>query len=263
MKKQILTLCLFLAAGCSILSAHRIPPQTAAINTMIAPAASQNVSLPAVRSLSASPDTARQALKRMFIYNKKLYTDTGEISTAGRCGEMDGRIQKSVSTDKIPTKELQSNFGKGYDFQLGSRSNRLEVCIEDTWHIFAYNENNFDGVAMKVTQHTNTSAVVTVKNNSSQEVIFGEPFILEKKNYRTGEWRAVPYKPGDYGFYDPAYIVKKGSSVQWKASWHSLYGTLKPGTYRIVKEFTDSQKAGAAQTYTLSAKFRVKPSVDL
>ncbi|MDE7310188.1 MAG: hypothetical protein K2N87_00955 [Eubacterium sp.] len=194
---------------------------------------------------------------RMLVYNSKLYIDTGEVSTAGRCGVMDGTIQKTVSAGKTPTKELQSNFGKGYGFQLGTRPNRLEVEIGDTWHIFAYNENNFDGVSIKVKRHSATSAVLTIQNTKYSKIIFGEAFLLEKKDYKTGEWREVPYQNSDIGFHDIGLLADKGIPATWRVNWSAIYGTLKPGTYRIVKEFKEDSK-DTAEVYTLSAKFRIE-----
>lgn len=198
---------------------------------------------------------------RMLVYKNRLYIDTGEISTAGRCGVMDGKITKTVAAGKIPKKELQSNFGKGYSFQLGTRSRRLEVLIDDTWHIFACNENNLDGVTMKVKSYTATSAILSIQNTGDKSVLFGEEFLLEKKIAGTKEWRAVPYsQTADVAFNSIGLLADKDSLVKWRADWKTIYGALKPGTYRIVKEFRELETEGANEAYTLSAKFRIEDS---
>lgn len=220
----------------------------------------------------ASPDTPQAApaqaakqgaqaecLKRMLMLNQKLYIDTGEISTAPRCGVMDGTVKKTVSPDKIPSKEGQSNFGKGYPFQYGRRQNRIEVRIDDTFHIFAYNENNLDGVSMKIRRSSAKSATLAITNKSGRDIIFESAFRLEKKNYKKGEWQDVAYKISDFGFDDIAYTADKGSPVFWKADWDWLYGTLKPGTYRIVKTFYENAQNSREAFWTLSAKFRIEP----
>lgn len=127
MKRMILKLCLFLTIGTTTAVCTKPIPihSTQPINTEIF-----------VQNVQAAE--LQPKLKRMFVYKKKLYIDTGKVSTAARCGMMDGQIQKTVPANRIPVKELQSNFGKDYGFQFGSRSNRLEVCIDGTWHIFAY-----------------------------------------------------------------------------------------------------------------------------
>lgn len=249
MKKSILKLCLILTASITVFACTiSTPSQISQPNAFETP----------------QPDTAaasntKQKSKRMFVYNKKLYIDTGEISAEARCGVMDGQIKNTVSASRVPAKELQSNFGKGYGFQLGRRSNRLEVCIDDTWHIFACNENDLDGISMNVKRHTAKSAVLVIENSSNKSVTWGDAFLLEKKDYKTGEWRTVPYKHTDFAFHAIAYISKTNSSNKWKADWHYIYGTLKPGTYRIVKEFGTSGGEKQAEYHTLSAKFRIEP----
>lgn len=61
-----------------------------------------------------------------------LYYDSGEISEELRCGMMDGQITSMAEGE--PTEDDQSNFGSGYGYQYGA--NTIEVCIDDTWHVF-------------------------------------------------------------------------------------------------------------------------------
>ncbi len=205
--------------------------------------------------LHAKADDSKE-YKRMFVFQGRLYTDTGEISTAGRCGVMDGRIRTSVSSRRIPTKELQSNFGTGYDVQIGNR-NRMEVCIDDTWHIFAWHENDLDGVSIRVRRSSAKSAVLVIKNTSRQEVFWGDDFLLEKKSFRTGEWHPVPSK-ANIAFHDVAYLSDR-TTAAWKADFRSAYGTLKPGTYRIIKQFGCRTGQTQPEYHTLFAKFRIDP----
>lgn len=68
----------------------------------------------------------------MIMVDNVLYHDSGEISTALRCGMMDGEITDTV--DGEPTENDQSNFGTGYGYQYGAGT--IEVRIDDEWHIF-------------------------------------------------------------------------------------------------------------------------------
>ncbi len=47
----------------------------------------------------------------------ELYKDTGYTCSAMRCGTPDGQINSSVERSEIPSKNDQSNFGQGYDYQ--------------------------------------------------------------------------------------------------------------------------------------------------
>lgn len=237
----------------SCIQANTTMPETARSTQTNRTVSAGICQLPLIKEGSKKPEEP----PRMLVYNQRLYVDTGETSTAGRCGVMDGKVKKTVSAAKIPSKELQSNFGKGYSFQLGTRRNRLEVLIGDTWHIFAYNENNLEGVSMKVKRHTAKSAVLAIQNTNDPKILFGEDFLLEKKLYKTNEWRAVPYKNADIAFNDIGLLADKGMEVTWHANWDTIYGTLKPGTYRIVKEFFEEETEGTPELYTLTASFRV------
>lgn len=260
MKKSILRLCLMLTVSTAATACAKAAPYGAyRSKTAEAAPSGTAAALGSKASLYAKGSAKQQKQKRMFVYEGDLYIDTGETSTAGRCGVMDGTIEKTVAASKIPTQELQSNFGKGYGFQIGRRKNRLEVCIDGTWHIFAHNENNFEGVSMKVKRHTAKSAVLTIATTVQRDVIFGEEFLLEKKDAKTGEWEALPYKASDFGFNDIGYLAQKDAPAKWKVDWSWLYGTLKPGTYRIVKELGDLRDGAKTEFYTLSAKFRVEP----
>lgn len=207
-------------------------------------------------SVSESSQT-QQARKRMFIFHQKKYIETGETSSAPRCGVMDGTIETTVAADQIPTEELQSNFGKGYGFQYGSRENRLEVCIDHTWLIFAYHENNLDGVSMKVTQNTANSATVTITNTTDSDIQFGDSYELEVQDEKTGEWSRVDYIIDNYGFHDIAYLTEKDIPVTWDVDWTDFHGSLKPGTYRIVKDFMDFKGTGNYDSYTLMSEFTI------
>lgn len=48
-----------------------------------------------------------------------VYKDTGYVSSALGCGNMDGEITSSVDGSEMPSEDNQSNFGTGYEYQLG------------------------------------------------------------------------------------------------------------------------------------------------
>lgn len=47
----------------------------------------------------------------------KLYYNTEQVITMGRCGVMDGKIEDTVNEYCLPEKNNQSNFGKDYEYQ--------------------------------------------------------------------------------------------------------------------------------------------------
>ena len=78
--------------------------------------------------------------ERMIMLDSTIYYDTGKVnSTIGRCGTMDGYINSSCKETEIPSVNNQSNFGKGYGYQIGFKDT-IEVLIEGSWFIFSPNK---------------------------------------------------------------------------------------------------------------------------
>lgn len=72
----------------------------------------------------------------MVMVNGELYYDTGKESEIdGRCGLMDGEITSSVDGSEIPAEDNQSNFGTGYEYQIGTEG-RIEIYINNKWLVF-------------------------------------------------------------------------------------------------------------------------------
>lgn len=79
----------------------------------------------------------------MVMIDNCLYYDSG-ISTDSGCGNADGTI--ADSTEVLSTKNAQSNFGAGYEYQF-TKDDTVEICIDNDWHIFVvYREGVFDEV---------------------------------------------------------------------------------------------------------------------
>ena len=194
--------------------------------------------------------------KRMVMRDGKLYVETGETNSMLRCGMMDGKIT-STTDGETPTEDGQSNFGADIGYQYGTRANRIEIFLDDQWRVFAYNENNLEGVTMSVSDVTADGCTVVFQNDSKEELTFGEDYILERLDAETLEWRPVYIVlEGEYGFDLIGYPVAAGESRDWEVNWNWLYGSLEPGTYRIVKNVSQSGAAGYTG-YTMSQEFEV------
>ena len=63
-----------------------------------------------------------------------LYKDTGKINTEMTCGTMDGKILTSVDESEMPDNDDESNFGTGYEYQIGEKD--ITVEIDDKCYIF-------------------------------------------------------------------------------------------------------------------------------
>ncbi len=96
-------------------------------------------------------------------------------------------------------------------------------------------------LTMTVEDIGTSEITVRIANNSGEEFSYGEYFSLQKQI--DGQWYTIPVKADNVGFQDIAHILPDGESVSETYNL-DIYGTLEPGTYRLVVE-------------TLSAEFLV------
>ena len=93
-----------------------------------------------VYAISLKSKDAKVDLIPMIYLNDKLYYDTNDVITMNRCGLMDGTITDTVERYEIPSKDNQSNFGKGYEYQLFDE-NSIDVLINEKWIRFSTKEH--------------------------------------------------------------------------------------------------------------------------
>ena len=60
-------------------------------------------------------------------------------TVSARCGVMDGEITSTVDGSEIPTKDNQSNFGTGFEYQYGA-DNTIEIFMNEKWIVFEQRE---------------------------------------------------------------------------------------------------------------------------
>ena len=77
----------------------------------------------------------------MVMVDGALYLDTWHNSSVeARCGVMDGEITFSVDGTRKPTKDNESNFGTGYEYQYGPQEGTIEIFMNGDWRVFATEE---------------------------------------------------------------------------------------------------------------------------
>ena len=79
---------------------------------------------------------AKEEAPRYVMIESKLYKDTGEINKNMTCGTMDGKILTTVDAKEMPKKDNESNFGTGYEYQIGGEDGSITVKIDDKCLIF-------------------------------------------------------------------------------------------------------------------------------
>lgn len=64
-----------------------------------------------------------------------VYKDTGYENAMVTCGTADGEIKTTVDGKKMPANDDESNFGKGYGYQIWDEG-YLNVRVNDRWVLF-------------------------------------------------------------------------------------------------------------------------------
>lgn len=77
----------------------------------------------------------KEEAPRYVMIKSKLYKDTGEINKNMTCGTMDGKILTTIDAKEMPKKDNESNFGIGYEYQIGTDGS-ITVDIDDKCLIF-------------------------------------------------------------------------------------------------------------------------------
>ena len=132
-RKKIILLCvisLVLLAGCG--------KKTGAVNTDTTAATTTETTNTSTVTSTTNTFTATVMIDGV------IYESTGYISSAIGCGNMDGKITSVVEGADVPTKNDQSNFGVGYEYQRSSEGqvivvmNDMRVIFRDPKHSFAF-----------------------------------------------------------------------------------------------------------------------------
>lgn len=105
---------------------------------------------------------------RMVKVKGKVYSDTGKISDALRCGMMDGQITSHVATGETPTEDNQSNFEGEYGYQYGQGDNTIEIQIDGNWYIFEAKEQDYPFFYGKVVE--SSVSHILVEPNEGEKI---------------------------------------------------------------------------------------------
>ena len=205
---------------------------------------------------TSSPDSE---VPYMFMLDGKLYVDTGETETSLKCGVMDYNFTKVIPADQTPSSDGEANFkSESNGAQIGRRENRMTAFVDGVWRVFAYNENNLDGVSMTVKDATDSKLTVIYNNQLRKEFIFGEWMQIEQYDVKKGEWIPLDEICEYAAFNEIGYILQAAKETEQEVKFDWLYGKLKPGKYRIIKEVIDSGEPGDFDKYWLIAEFTIE-----
>jgi len=157
-----------------------------------------------------------------------LYESTGYISSAIGCGNMDGKITSAVEAPEAPTKNDQSNFGIGYEYQRSSEG-QVVVVMDGMKVIFRDPEHSFaSDIPDEVLNFT--AEVLEVRDGSLLVSFISAPELFMSPV--TGQC-VVKTNPE---IMKEDVIVGDTVRVWFDSLVQEIYPPILPNVYRIVKE---------------------------
>lgn len=116
--------------------------------------------------------------------------------------------------------------------------------------------NDLEGVSMTIKEGTltKTGATVIITDTSDRENIYGNPYRIDK--FENSEWNPLDIiYEGNYAWTTIGYYKDENNKLEFTINWKLLYGELKKGKYRIVK---DTSTQGEATSHYITAEFIIK-----
>lgn len=112
-------------------------------------------------------------------------------------------------------------------------------------------------VSMEIVEDsiTPTGFNIVYKNNSGKNIIFKDDFIIETRLEE--DWYELPMLTRDYDFRDAGCKMPYNQSKELSADWKKLYGDLKTGEYRIIKEVIDLSDPNSYNKEYFAAEFEI------
>lgn len=95
--------------------------------------------------------------------------------------------------------------------------------------------NEVDNVSMIIKEGTLTKvgATVIITDLNEEKYEYGEPFRIDVKE--SNIWKKLEIT-GNGAFVLPAYMVDESNQLELNQNWTNIYGELKKGIYRLVKD---------------------------
>lgn len=114
------------------------------------------------------------------------------------------------------------------------------------------------GITLELQDITPVSLTMVCTQSGGEGIVelqTGRPYVIQK--WKNGEWVDLDYIPPEYNIAWPmdAWPVEEGSTNTWEVNWEWLYGELRPGEYRIAREFDNIKAPGDYETETIYAEF--------
>lgn len=169
-------------------------------------------------------ECAEEEMPRLIRVKNELYYDCAEESTeTGRCGMMDGTIEKTVDNESVPMINNMSNFGVGYGYQYGFGENKIEVLIDDKWCIFRkYEAGTFEIVDEKI-QNIYINFDESEENKAYGKILWDAFYLAEMEGEQYGDPKSEGHDEACFTIYDVDADGKNELIIEWPGDCMATY----------------------------------------
>ncbi|MBE7027300.1 MAG: sodium ion-translocating decarboxylase subunit beta [Ruminococcaceae bacterium] len=207
---------------------------------------------------NATSITKEAIVDGKWVIFKKYDTYSRALDGLKYCYHIKGRLNGGVVDSEmiVLSEDEDVTFDDVYapllsSVKLGDRKGRVEQNFlnADKWGLILYADDiTPNGMTLKIEQFG---------AKPSGELQTGAAYYLE--TMIDDEWQEVKTITGEPLVWNSlAYMIKKNDITQMNIDWRYAYGQLKPGYYRLKKEFMDFRSAGDYDIETYEMDFVIE-----
>lgn len=142
--------------------------------------------------------------------------------------------------------EINRFYGEAYyAFATGDTKADIQTSV-----------NQINSVTLNMEKYTPNGGYLEIHNFTGKELMYGDWYKIQKKVDEN--WSDLDYVVENVGFHDIAYTAPHGEVSVKEVDWSFIYGTLQPGTYKIVTKVMDFHATGDFEEYYLEKVFEIK-----
>ena len=93
---------------------------------------------------------------------------------------------------------------------------------------------SIENVTLSIADVTPSGATITITDTNNPTHVYGQWYKIQQQI--NGKWKDMTPVIDSFGFEDIGYLTNNAGILILDIQWEWLYGTLKPGNYRLFKE---------------------------
>lgn len=165
-----------------------------------------------------------------------------------RCGSIEYRY-KDYTILKFNSLDGNKDLIIGFSGEIINNEQLISESYKDTEEKNIQNKYSKISLSIKKNTLTKTGATIIISDISEQENTYAEWFRIDKKT--NGFWEELKHIDDNYEFNDIGLIVGENHQLEMSTDWSKLYGELKTGEYRLVKDLYDNEHIYLSVEFTI------------